>query len=126
MACILIIDDEPELLAIMRAALEKDGHEVFAARNGVDGLAQIGRIPVELVITDIMMPEKDGIETIIAMRRQRPNIPVIAISGGGNVGKTHYLTMAEKFGATRILAKPFRRQQLLDAVHASLKMAAEG
>jgi DNA-binding response OmpR family regulator len=125
MACILIIDDEADLRATMRAALEKDGHEVFAAQNGEDGLAQFGRIPVDLVITDIMMPEKDGIETIIAMRRNHPDIRIIAISGGGNVGKTHYLTMAQKFGATQILAKPFRRQQLLDAVHASLNIAVE-
>lgn len=126
MACILIIDDEADLRATMRAALEQDGHEVIEAANGAEGLALIETVPAELVVTDIMMPEKDGIETIIAMRRQRPDLRIIAISGGGNVGKTHFLTMAEKFGATQILAKPFRRQQLLDAVQASLKMAAEG
>jgi DNA-binding NtrC family response regulator len=120
MACILIIDDEADLRATMRAALEQDGHEVFEAKNGTGGLALLDKIPVELVITDILMPEKDGLETIVALHRDRPDIRIIAISGGGNDGGTRFLSIAEKFGASRILAKPFRRQQLQDAVRAAL------
>lgn len=120
MACILIIDDEDDLRRIMRNALEKQGHEVIEARNGSDALELFEQHPADLIVTDIMMPESDGIETIIALRRKDPEIRIIAISGGGRVGDTNYLTMAEKFGATQVLAKPFRREQLVDAVRESL------
>lgn len=123
MACILIIDDEADLRATMRAALEQDGHEVFEAHNGTGGLALLDQFPVELVITDILMPEKDGLETIVALRRAHPDIRIIAISGGGNDSGTRFLSIAEKFGASGILAKPFLRQQLLDAVCAALDVA---
>ncbi len=116
MACILIIDDEDDLRRIMRNALEKQGHDVFEACNGAIALDLFEHHPADLVVTDIMMPESDGIEIIIALRRKDPDIRIIAISGGGRIGDTDYLTMAEKFGATQVLAKPFRRQQLVDAV----------
>jgi len=116
MACILIIDDEDDLRRIMRNALVKQGHDVIEARNGTDALDLFEQNPADLVVTDIMMPESDGIEIIIALRRKDPDIRIIAISGGGRVGDTDYLTMAKKFGATQVLAKPFRRQQLVDAV----------
>jgi len=120
MACILIIDDEDALRRIIRDALEKQDHDVIEARNGTSALELFEQHPADLVITDIMMPESDGIETIIALRRKEPGIPIIAISGGGRVGDTNYLTLAEKLGATQVLTKPFRRQQLVDAVRESL------
>jgi CheY-like chemotaxis protein len=120
MACIVIIDDEDDLRRSMRDALEKDGHEVFEARNGREGLKLLEQHAADLVVTDIMMPETDGIETIIALRRKNAAIRIIAISGGGRIGHTDFLALAQKFGATHLLAKPFRRQQLLDAVRAGL------
>ncbi len=120
MACILIIDDEEDLRRIMRDALERQGHVVVEAGNGAEALDVIAQHPADLIVTDIMMPDMDGIETIIALRRGNPDVRIIAISGGGRVGNTDYLSLAEKFGATHVLAKPFRRQQLVDAVQASL------
>ncbi|MCH8154484.1 MAG: response regulator [Proteobacteria bacterium] len=70
----------------------------------------------DLIITDIIMPEKEGVETIIALRRADPDLPIIAISGGGRLDATDFLTMAGKLGARRTLSKPFRRDQLLEAV----------
>jgi len=116
MACILIIDDEEELRRIMRDALEKQGHDVLEAGNGTDALDLAEQHPLDLIVTDIMMPETDGIETIIALRRKDPKIRIIAVSGGGPIGDSNYLTLAEKFGAMQVLAKPFRRQQFVDAV----------
>jgi DNA-binding response OmpR family regulator len=124
MARILVIDDEAELRRIIRIALEQAGHEVIEARNGEDGLRQHDDATADLIITDIMMPETDGIETIIALRRHSPRIKIIAISGGGRVGDTNFLTLAAKFGADQVLAKPFRREQLLETVRACLAMAA--
>lgn len=120
MACILIIDDEEDLRRIMRDALERQGHVVVEAGNGAEALDVIAQHPADLIVTDIMMPDMDGIETIIALRRGNPDVRIIAISGGGRVGNTDYLALAEKFGAMHVLAKPFRRQQLVDAVQASL------
>ena len=124
MARILVIDDEEELRRIIRMTLEQAGHEVVEARNGGDGLRRQEEAAADLIITDIMMPETDGIETIIAMRRANPGTRIIAISGGGRVGDTDYLTLARKFGAVQVIAKPFRREQLLEMVHACLTMAA--
>lgn len=124
MARILIIDDEEELRRIMRTVLERDGHEVLEARNAIEGLRQYDDATVDLVVTDIMMPESDGFEAIIALRRDFPSVKIIAVSGGGRVGDTNYLVLAERLGANRILAKPFQREQLLAAVRACLAKAA--
>ncbi len=70
----------------------------------------------DLIVTDIIMPEKGGVETIIALRRADPDLPIIAISGGGRLEATDFLTMAKKLGARRTLSRPFRRDQLLGAV----------
>ncbi len=120
MARILIIDDEDELRAILCKMLEQAGHEVSEAANGAQGLQVYEQDPTDLVITDIIMPEKEGVETIIALRRADPGLPIIAISGGGRVEATDVLSMARKLGARRTLSKPFRREQLLEAVQECL------
>ncbi|MCH8036471.1 MAG: response regulator [Proteobacteria bacterium] len=116
MARILIIDDEDELRSMLRRMLEQAGHEVTEAVNGAEGIELYERDRPDLIITDIIMPEKEGVETIIALRRADPDLPIIAISGGGRLEATDFLTMARKLGARRTLAKPFRRDQLLEAV----------
>ena len=116
MARILIIDDEDELRFLLRQMLEHAGHEVTEAVNGAEGIELFERDSHELIITDIIMPEKEGVETILALRRTDPKLPIIAISGGGRLDATDFLTMAKKLGARHTLAKPFRRDQLLDAV----------
>jgi DNA-binding NtrC family response regulator len=116
MARILIIDDEDELRFLLRQMLEQAGHEVTEAVNGAEGIKLYERDLHELIITDIIMPEKEGVETILALRRNDPKLPIIAISGGGRLDATDFLTMAKKLGARHTLTKPFRRDQLLDAV----------
>lgn len=116
MARILLIDDEELVLSTLQTALTKAGHEVVTARNGSEGLAAFRRQPVDLVITDIIMPEKEGIETIIEMRRQTASLPIIAISGGGQAHKSMFLQAAGTLGATRTLAKPFSPSQLVNLV----------
>jgi CheY-like chemotaxis protein len=116
MARILVIDDEDELRSMLRQMLEHAGHEVLEAINGAMGIEIYERDMPELIITDIIMPEKEGVETIIALRRADPALPIIAISGGGRLDATDFLTMAKKLGARHTLTKPFRRDQLLEAV----------
>ncbi len=116
MARILIIDDEDELRSMLRQMLEQAGHEVTEAVNGAEGIQLYEQDTHDLIITDIIMPEKEGVETIIALRRADPDLPIIAISGGGRLEATDFLTMTKKLGARRTLSKPFRRDQLLEAV----------
>ncbi len=120
MARILIIDDEPNLRSMLRRMLHQAGHQVNEAGNGAEGIDSYERDPPDLIITDILMPEKEGIETIIALHRANPDLPIIAISGGARSGGTDFLDIAAKLGARHTLSKPFRRDQLLGAVSESL------
>ncbi|MEE8189246.1 MAG: response regulator [Kiloniellales bacterium] len=120
MAHILIIDDEDELRSTLRHMLEHDGHEVTEAANGAEGLRHYERESPDLIITDIIMPEKEGVETILALKRADPDLPIIAISGGGRLSATDFLSMAKKLGARQALSKPFRRSELMDAVQTCL------
>lgn len=116
MARILLIDDEAEFRALIKAMLERAGYEVILATNGAEGLRSYRESPVDLVITDIIMPEKEGVETILDLKRDYPDVKIIAISGGGRITATDFLNMAAKFGANRTLAKPFRRDVLLETI----------
>jgi DNA-binding NtrC family response regulator len=120
MARILIIDDEPNLRSMLRRMLHLAGHQVSEAGNGAEGINLYERDPLDLVITDIFMPKKEGIETIIALHRADPDLPIIAISGGGRSGNMDSLCSAKKLGARHTFSKPFRGDQLLSAVSESL------
>lgn len=120
MAVILVIDDEPMMRRMLRVMLERAGHTVLEAKDGNKGLAQLARGAPDLVLTDILMPDREGVETIGEIRRLAPDLPVIAMSGGGSIGGDLILTIAEKVGATRTLAKPIRQDDLLAAVDAAL------
>ena len=122
MARILIIDDEPNLRSMLRRMLHLAGHQVSEAGNGAEGINLYERDPLDLVITDIFMPKKEGIETIIALHRADPDLPIIAISGGGRSGGMDFLCSAEKLGARHTLSKPFRGDQLLSAVSECLSV----
>ncbi len=121
MARILVIDDDDQIRAMLQQRLEREGHKVVSAGDGKLGMKLFREEPAELVITDIIMPEKEGIETIMELRRDFPEVKIIAISGGGKVSPDEYLHIAEKFGAHRTLAKPFGREELLKAVQELLK-----
>jgi DNA-binding response OmpR family regulator len=114
---ILIIEDNPDLRGFMKLALEHAGYEVCEAEDGQHGLESQRNDPADIVITDIFMPLKDGIETIVEMREHFPQTRIIAISGGGHYLKNpDYLWAAREFGAITTLQKPFGSEQLVEAV----------
>ena len=117
---ILVIDDEELVRLTLRQTLEKAGYEVAEAQDGKEGLEIQNEVPVDLVITDIIMPEMDGMEMIHALRQKHPDVKVIAISGGGRAGTAGYLNLAKKIGAHHVLPKPFDRQELLQLVKTTL------
>ena len=116
MARILVIDDEEGLRMIVREILESAGHEVLLAGDGQQGLELQRTERADLVITDIFMPQKEGIETIIELRQEFPGIKIIAMSGGGALRTLDYLPAAQEFGALRTLSKPFEAAVLLATV----------
>jgi DNA-binding response OmpR family regulator len=120
MAHILLIDDDDTFRDILASALEQSGHEVSQAGNGNDGLRLYRERPADLVITDIVMPEKEGLATIRDLHRDFPAARIIAMSGGLAHDPRLYLHMAEKFGAHAVLAKPFHLSDLIKAVDAAL------
>ena len=107
MARILIIEDEPQMRRMIEQVLARAGHEVLVASNGRAGLDLFREEAPDLVITDILMPEVDGLEIIRSLRREFPQLKIIAMSGGGATGKLQYLPEARKFGADTALSKPF-------------------
>ena len=113
---ILVIDDEEQIRTIIKKILEAEGYNVVVAGDGKEGLKAFNESPVDLVITDIIMPEKEGIEIIRDLKNNSENIKIIAISGGGNIGPDEYLFLAKKLGVDMTLAKPFRRNELISAV----------
>ncbi len=113
---ILVIDDDLDLRQVLVAALESQGYAVTAAGNGLEGLAYFKENAVDLVITDIVMPEMEGIETIFQIISQNPDQKLIAMSGGGRISAREYLEDANLLGATATLPKPFTLSELLDLV----------
>ncbi len=116
MARILVIDDEELVRFSITDILAEAGHEVFEAENGREGISVLREQPVDIVITDLLMPEQEGLETISALRKQNREIGIIAISGGGRVTPGDYLEAARIIGANRTFAKPFARRDILAAV----------
>src|SRR6266850_33233 len=119
MARILVIDDESAVRESLRHALASIGHEVVLAADGVEGMAALGKMAADLVITDLYMPNQDGVETIVEMRKSYPSIPVIAISGNAEAG--NMLSVAKKLGVVGVLQKPFQVSELRSSVEAALK-----
>lgn len=120
MARILVIDDEDQIRTMLRHALEREGYLVMDAPNGKVAMRLQRENPNDLVITDMVMPEQEGIETIIELHREFPATKIIAISGGGNIGPESYLIMAKKLGAHHTLCKPFSHDELLSTVRGIL------
>ena len=121
MSCILVIDDEVSVRRMLRQMLERAGYQVIEAPNGEAGLKLYHEHPTDLIITDILMPDKDGIETILALRKSAPEAKILAISGGGRMNKVDLLSISQSFGAIRTLAKPFEREELVTMVQEVLK-----
>ena len=119
MARILVIEDEAEMRELLRQTLESAAHEVRLALDGEEALRLHRAVSAQLVITDIFMPGKEGLETIRAFRREFPQVPVIAISGQPALGNA--LDVARRLGAVKTLAKPFHPPELLALVESVLR-----
>ena len=115
-AQILVVDDEEFVRQALRHILEPEGYVVVEAPHGGIAMELFRKHPISLVIIDLLMPEQEGLETILTMRRLSPQVKIIAISGGGRFGMTYLLEVAEKFGANRALSKPLDRRELLAAI----------
>ena len=118
---ILLIEDDELVRTMLRKTLERAGYEVAEAPDGRKGIALQNEKPADLIITDILMPDQEGLETIIEVTRTFPKMKMIAISGGGRVDSEYYLRMAKQFGAIQTFTKPIDREKLLAAVQELLK-----
>ena len=116
MARILVIDDDGAIRFSLKLALEDADHQVEDAADGVEGMTRFRTNPADLVITDIFMPEKEGLETIDEIKRSYPQTKIIAMSGGGSMDPEDYLKIAKRVGADRSLFKPFDIQLLVATV----------
>ncbi|MDQ7784157.1 MAG: response regulator [Desulfomonilaceae bacterium] len=117
MARILVIDDDDAIRELFKKMLERAGHQVVDAFNGRDGIRKFVEDPAELVITDIFMPEKEGLETIRELRRVCPEVKILAVSGGIRAMESSVsLGLAKKLGADRTVSKPVTKADLLTAV----------
>ncbi len=122
MSSILVVDDEEQLRKLMREILEQSGYHVTEARDGKEAIQQYRLVPADVVIMDILMPEQDGLETIATLRREFPNVKVIAITGSSEmIGILNFLDVAKMLGAHRSLQKPFEMKTLLETVQAELQ-----
>jgi len=121
MVRILLIEDDDQLRRMMREVLEQDGYVVAEAQNGRLGVTHYRAAPADLVVTNIIMPEQEGLETIRILRQEFPAVKIIAISGGGQRGVLNFLAVAQHLGAWRTLRKPFALQELRTAVSEALQ-----
>jgi CheY-like chemotaxis protein len=121
LALILLIDDDDQIRTMLREMLGRAGYMVMEASDGKEGVKLYRDQPCDLIITDIIMPEKEGIETIRELKRDFPDVKIIAMSGGGRIDAEDYLHMAKMLGAQRTFAKPIERDKLLGAIKELLK-----
>ncbi len=124
MATILVIDDDVQILWVIRKMLEQAGHTVITAADGEIGLKLYHDSPTDLIITDMIMPNKSGINMISDLVHDFPEVKIIAISGGGAIEAERYLNLARNLGARRTLTKPFSMQDLLAMVEEVLQLPA--
>ena len=122
MAHILIIDDDKHIRDLLRKVLEGAGYNVADAPNGRIAMRMWREDPADLIITDILMPEQDGLEFIRELRRDVPDAKIIALSGGSQRLNLDTLDIARRFGALNTLNKPFEIKDLLEAVRAAIAM----
>jgi DNA-binding NtrC family response regulator len=113
---ILVIDDEPALREILSRVLVDAGHRVTGAGNGMEASKALAAETFDVVLTDVIMPEKDGMQVISELRKKFPGTRIIAMSGGGHVSRDQYLKIAKGLGAHAVLEKPFANQQLLATI----------
>ena len=123
---ILLIDDDDQFRKMLRKVLEKEGYAVEEAEDGEKGIHRYRQAPADLVVTDLLMPNMEGIETLRALRASDQKVPVIVVSGGGVGGAGAYLSAARRLGASSTFTKPFDRVQFLEAVAGGLQAGRAG
>jgi len=123
MARILVIDDEELIRLLTRQALEAEGHVVDEAVDGEEGMRKFHEVAPDAVITDILMPNKEGIETVQEIRKIAPDVVIIAMSGGGRFRDANYLDVAKVLGANAVLKKPFPIDELSRVLNTCLDSA---
>lgn len=111
-----MVDDDPDIRALLDMTLRLAGHEVVLAADGVECLERQALEPADAVLIDIFMPEMEGLETIIELRRRYPRLPIVAMSGGGRMGNQTFLDQALHLGADRAISKPFDHQAIVSMV----------
>ena len=122
MATILLVEDDEQIRTLLREFLEHHGYKVIEAQNGREAITQFSEHLIDVTIMDILLPDKDGLETIQDLRRKSPDAKVIAISGGFDREGVNILKMAERLGALHTLLKPFEMEKLLTTVRETLQM----
>jgi DNA-binding response OmpR family regulator len=122
---ICVIDDDESVRQTVGRILSSAGYSVINAADGAQGLEAVEQSSPAMIITDIVMPNREGIETILEAKKRFPGIPIIAISGGGRTGPQDFLDVARKLGADDCLAKPFRPTELLDKVATLLGLRSD-
>jgi CheY-like chemotaxis protein len=113
MAGVLIVEDDKELREMLKMSLLRRGFAVQEAENGKEAISHFKPLITDLVVTDLIMPEEDGIKVVIKLRELKPTIKIIAISGGGKVGPGSYLNLAKALGADAVYSKPFSIKDLI-------------
>lgn len=113
---VLIIEDDATMLRALAQGFRVSGCRVMTAQDGNEGLSRFDQLRPDIVVTDILMPNREGVETIVAMKQKAPDVKILAISGGGILGSAEVLDLARRLGADAVLAKPFRSGEVLDVV----------
>lgn len=121
MARVLIVDDEPLVCEALGEVFILEGHEVSLASNGVEAMKVVNKDPVDVAIIDIVMPEKDGLQTIEELKKKHPELKIIAISGGSRISNIDFLSMAEQLGTARSFYKPLDNHAIISAVEEILQ-----
>jgi DNA-binding response OmpR family regulator len=116
MARILLVEDDGLLRESLKLSLSQAGHVVATAQNGAVALSMLGSASFEVIVTDVLMPETDGLEMIMQVRKASQDVKIIAISGGGRAKNLDVLNFASAFGADMIVSKPFTPKQLVEAI----------
>lgn len=114
---ILVVDDEPMIRDGLKVALEMEGHRTLTASDGNEALKIVDEKKPHLIITDIIMPESDGIEVICTVKENNPDIKILAISGGGRISASDHLKIAKQLGAAGVLTKPFSTEELISEIN---------
>jgi DNA-binding response OmpR family regulator len=125
MARILLLEDSEDFRCLLQTRLEMEGFEVAAASSGADALRLMARAPADVILTDLFMPEKDGLETIVEMRARYPNTAIVAMSGWQSRKGVDYLTVARDIGAAHTVRKPFDLAEVVQVLRQLVSRAAE-